>query len=172
MIRKRAIWLIPTLALAACSGASAAETTATVPDSTVVETTVPETTEAPTTTHRPRPTTTTAPEPTLSREARVALHQCLDAVGIPENLPAMAIIGGNSYLEEAMTLCEEAGTQVSVDGFTDLAVQLADLNFAIARLNVDWVTGALEPDGSGVNPAADAFTEFVRPLLSEIEKAA
>lgn len=153
---KRALLLAPLAAitLAACGGGSKAAPTTTQ---------APATTSAPTTA---APTTTTAAK-TLTRDAKLAVQRCLDNLNMPgpSVLPAdLSVLDDDSSSDKTMADCDEAMRQVELDvPASMLAVDLAEINLAVAQLKGAWARGESVKVGS---PAAEAYYTKMTPAIA------
>jgi hypothetical protein len=138
-VKFRAGWALAAVMASMVGTACDTEGTAS-PSATVAATTLP----APTTTAAAvstvAPTTTEAGG--LSRDARLALSRCWDALG--PFLAELATLGGTD-LEDAKVLCEDAKLQVEVDGGdAQLVVALAEVNLTLAFAKLDQLTGSID----------------------------
>lgn len=147
------------LALAACGGgsdgdeatpsANQATTTSTVA-STVVEVVV---------------VTVAEPVEEMSREARLAVNDCVDVVDFPSFVVGDLRGGVDDELTEARDLCAEAGRQLEVEDApeaVDLRLAVASLNLQLGVLQLDFMTGTIEESSvEAYNAAVDDLLEAV-----------
>jgi hypothetical protein len=136
-VKFRAGWALAAV-MAVMVGTACDTEGAASPTSTEQATTLPDPTTA-AAVSTVAPTTT---EAGLSRDARLALSRCWDALG--PFLAELATLGGTD-IEDAKALCEDAKLQVEVDGGdAQLVVALAEVNLTLAFARLDQLTGSID----------------------------
>lgn len=100
------------------------------------------TTEPATTTTNPYTATVATTVPELSRDARVALARCFEA--LHPFLAESAALGGDD-IDVAKDACDEAKLQLDVDDADpDLTLAVAEANLVLAFAKVDQIGGSID----------------------------
>lgn len=145
------------VALAGCSSSGTPSASGSSATSTVA-----------TPTQSPTPTPTPSPSASLSREAKLAVARCSDALShVGSRLNAYVADGSEywrseaeSYVQAAHDACEEAATQVEVDGFLEAALMISDL-FRDEMMPLDFGLAAGNPDSLKDNLE---YWQFLGPI--------
>lgn len=171
------------LALAACGSddqsattqATKPSTTRSSPSTSTIATTSAPVSAPPRTTVRPTTTTTvarsttpptTATPSTLSRDAKLAVNQCLDDLSVPTMLTAdLIVLDDPSTTDQAIADCDEASKQVNVDApGSQMSVTLSAINVELTKLMFAYASSNLEG-----GTAATDYAEAIIPLVTRLQ---